>query len=351
MLFCLLNNFPVSLGIIYALCLFGAGNNDNVPSSKPFDQIFKSRDTILIIGTASAPLFSPGTIYVKGHNIYLSDALGHKVFVFGKDGHLRRVLGQTKGRGPGEFQTPEAIVVDDRGYVYVNDRGNARIQIFRPDFRFLKSLQVGTIEQILVKESGERARILCVNVVPIPCGGEKAANARCLLQEFDWNGKPIRSFGVYRKPIAMYSWVAAMDVQGKIYVANVLDSEIEVFGADGTLERINRLSSVKSRVQQEPKTMAELQAFLKSLKQEKHTKLKTIRVRDKNVYVCYASIEKGQEVQHLLDIFDSEGRAQQLGVKAPGNLLQSNDDFFYFLTAYRPADYGEIEIRSYALVE
>jgi hypothetical protein len=42
------------------------------------------------------------------------------------------------GTGPGQFNTPHAIVVDRNNQIYVGDRGNRRIQVFDADGKFLR---------------------------------------------------------------------------------------------------------------------------------------------------------------------------------------------------------------------
>jgi DNA-binding beta-propeller fold protein YncE len=36
------------------------------------------------------------------------------------------------GEGPGQFEDPEHLPIDSDGNIYVSDRGNNRIQVFKP---------------------------------------------------------------------------------------------------------------------------------------------------------------------------------------------------------------------------
>ncbi len=56
---------------------------------------------------------------------------------YSKEGRFLKTWG-SKGTGPGEFNTPHAIVVDAKGLVYVGDRENKRIQVFDADGGFLR---------------------------------------------------------------------------------------------------------------------------------------------------------------------------------------------------------------------
>jgi peptidylamidoglycolate lyase len=71
--------------------------------------------------------------------ILVSDGYGNsRVAKFSADGHFLSDWGR-KGNGPGEFDTPHSVVVDSQGRVYVADRGNARIQVFDRNGRFVAS--------------------------------------------------------------------------------------------------------------------------------------------------------------------------------------------------------------------
>jgi hypothetical protein len=50
---------------------------------------------------------------------------------FFTNGTLVAIIG-TKGSGDGQLLKPEHVSIDDMGYLYVVDRGNARIQVFAP---------------------------------------------------------------------------------------------------------------------------------------------------------------------------------------------------------------------------
>ena len=56
---------------------------------------------------------------------------------FAPDGSLIKTWGGP-GAGPGEFDTPHSIVVDEAGLIYVADRQNRRVQIFDADGAYIK---------------------------------------------------------------------------------------------------------------------------------------------------------------------------------------------------------------------
>jgi DNA-binding beta-propeller fold protein YncE len=69
--------------------------------------------------------------------IYVADGYGNsRVVKFTKSGEFIKAWG-TRGDGPGEFNLPHAIAVDQQGRVYVGDRENYRMQVFDEDGKFL----------------------------------------------------------------------------------------------------------------------------------------------------------------------------------------------------------------------
>ena len=62
-------------------------------------------------------------------NVYVADAMNHRVQKFTKDGKYMTGWGG-HGCAPGEFDMPYGVAVDDEGFVYVADWRNDRIQKF-----------------------------------------------------------------------------------------------------------------------------------------------------------------------------------------------------------------------------
>jgi DNA-binding beta-propeller fold protein YncE len=62
--------------------------------------------------------------------IYVSDIADARVWVFGPDGRSLRSIGR-KGRGPGEFESPTGVAIGPDGNLYVRD--GARVSQFGID--------------------------------------------------------------------------------------------------------------------------------------------------------------------------------------------------------------------------
>lgn len=87
--------------------------------------------------------------------LYMTDGYGNaRVHRFSRDGELLQSWGRP-GSGPGEFNLPHGVRVDNEGRVLVADRENNRIQAFSPDGEYLFSYDdLYRPCGILVDESG-----------------------------------------------------------------------------------------------------------------------------------------------------------------------------------------------------
>ncbi len=76
--------------------------------------------------------------------IYVTDSLYHRVQVFTSTGQFlfkwgRNGGGGSSGNGPGEFNSPYGIAINNSGYVFVSDYNNYRVQVFYPNGTFLNT--------------------------------------------------------------------------------------------------------------------------------------------------------------------------------------------------------------------
>lgn len=75
----------------------------------------------------------------KGY-IYIVDSSNHRIQKFTSDGQFVATWG-TLGTGDGEFKEPRGIAVDNSGFVYVTDMGNNhRLQKFTVNGQFVAIL-------------------------------------------------------------------------------------------------------------------------------------------------------------------------------------------------------------------
>jgi len=71
-----------------------------------------------------------------GHGMIDGKPTNARIVHFTKDGKFIKAWGHS-GTGAGEFETPHMLAMDSMGRLFVADRGNARIQIFDQNGRYL----------------------------------------------------------------------------------------------------------------------------------------------------------------------------------------------------------------------
>jgi 6-bladed beta-propeller len=81
--------------------------------------------------------FPTGAAMSRQGNLFVSDGYGNaRVHVFDSGGKLIYSWGEPGG-GPGQFNLPHGIAIDQHDRVYVSDRMNARVQVFNLQGEFI----------------------------------------------------------------------------------------------------------------------------------------------------------------------------------------------------------------------
>ena len=98
-----------------------------------FDALFVEVTRVTLGDQPSDPIAEIESVSRRPGGGYLVvDAVSHRVLLFDGAGELERVLGR-QGDGPGELDTPTAAVELPDGRVFVTQRANPRMTVFRPD--------------------------------------------------------------------------------------------------------------------------------------------------------------------------------------------------------------------------
>lgn len=120
--------------------------------------------TAMLAGADSSHFNRPTDVAVSpSGKFYVSDGYTNtRVVKFSSTGQFEFQWG-TRGSGPGQFDLPHGIALDDEGRVFVADRGNARVQVFNAQGRFLsewKSKALGTPYAVAI---GANARVYVID--------------------------------------------------------------------------------------------------------------------------------------------------------------------------------------------
>lgn len=121
-----------------------AGKGQQVFRFAPDGELLMTLGRAGVSGRGPNTFTGPSDVLVAPDGeIYVLDGHGaggnNRVVKFAPDGRFLSDWG-TSGPGPaaGELADPHALAMDDRGRIFIADRGNIRIQIFDEDGRFLE---------------------------------------------------------------------------------------------------------------------------------------------------------------------------------------------------------------------
>ena len=170
-------------------------------------------------------------------NSYISDGyVNSRIAKVDKDGNWLKSWGEP-GNNPGQFSTPHSIAVDAQDNIYVADRGNARIQVFDKDGKFLRQIVID-----VPAPSDARPAIGNKNEHPSGAGMPGAPWAICItpppqqvlfsadgfpgrIYKLSLDGKVLGMFGKTGKQLGQFGWIHEMACpsENELYVAELLN--------------------------------------------------------------------------------------------------------------------------------
>lgn len=293
------------------------------------------RETLELRGTEDARLLTTMLPLVHADRIYVPDHLGHDIKVYDLRGRLLHRIGG-KGSAAGQFELPTDVQVSPDGHVYVNDRGNGRVQVLAGDYSVQGTYPApGQNEQLLLT-SGARPGFIVQGV-------GRCATGTCLLREFDSDGRPLRGYAEVPDQTFMYSWRSTRTRNGSIHIANVLDTRIDVYNARGRRLRSIKLASPGMMVFRVTPQDAELPlgVQMRRLREEDHTRIRSLTVFDDRLFVQFQRYNAAAGTpKYTLDIYDDVGRLQRHSIVTPGVLTQSSHGLYF--TAWSDEGNGSI---------
>ena len=175
------------------------------------------------IGSADL-LIRPAGVAMDEERLYVVDTHGHKIDVFlKKDGSFLFSFGKN-GSGNGEFNYPTNIYIDKEGLLYVTDSMNFRVQIFDNHGHFIATFgKHGNGSGDFSKPRG---------IAVDSDGNIYVADALFdTVQIFDKDGRLLLAFGRTGRGRGQMSLPAGLyiDEQDKIYVADSYNNRVQIF--------------------------------------------------------------------------------------------------------------------------
>ena len=160
-------------------------------------------------------------------SFFVSDGYGNsRVLHFSADGRLLGTWG-TKGSGPGEFDLPHGIAIDDRGRVLVADRTNARVQVFDQSGRFLDQWHGAAIGRPYSVAPGQKPLYFIAD------GGDqpKTPPDRGGVAVVDVDGKFVTRFGRFGNYDGQFRLAhdIAVAKDGAVYVVDAWGQRVQKF--------------------------------------------------------------------------------------------------------------------------
>lgn len=160
-------------------------------------------------------------------SFYVCDGYGNsRVVKFSSSGQYLLEWG-VKGDGPGQFNIPHGIDLDDEGNVYVADRENSRVQVFDPEGKYVKEWKQESFGKInAITFDKEKKQFLAVDYQN---AWFKPKGSDILL--FDSTGNILFRLGrsgSYVGPVCWYHDIA-IDNEGSVYIGDILGNRIWKF--------------------------------------------------------------------------------------------------------------------------
>jgi hypothetical protein len=296
-------------------------------SATKLSTLFAESPEITLQGRADAPLFGATDPLITKNRIYVADYIGHRVLMFDKQGRPLKEIG-TKGEGQGEFQMPYGVVEGRNGAIYVNDRGNGRVQALDPNLNPKAIFRVGgQNEQLFTLPGTGPVKLLMQGVVRC------AEKVGCLLTRIDTDDGHLSSFGTVDTTVTMFTWKAALGDDGQLYLINSLGQSIMVYDANG--HRVRQIPihspSMIAFKSTDSAGGAQLANVMLRLKKERYTVVKRLTSSGPYLFVQFEVVNPVPgEAAHLLDVYDTSGCLRYHGIPTPGLLTRNGGTLFFF---------------------
>lgn len=182
-----------------------------------------------VAGTDPSHFNLPTDVAVtKSGSFYVSDGYGNsRVVKFSADGKYLFAWGK-KGTGPGEFNIPHGITLDESDHVVVADRENRRVQVFDSTGKFLTQYTAGDFGNMYSVTFDKRKQSV-FGVDYIAKNPSESAGSDVII--FDSKGNIETRFGrtgSYDGPACRYHDIA-IDDEGSLYTGDIYGNHVQKF--------------------------------------------------------------------------------------------------------------------------
>ena len=185
-----------------------------------------------VAGNDSVHFNRPTEVAVATDNTFLvSDGYRNtRVMKFSPTGTFLFQWG-TKGKGPGQFDLPHSVTLDQMGRVYVSDRSNGRVQIFESNGKYIgewKSKDIGRPYDVAIGPDGKAFIADGGDQPPAP---PDRSSAGVVLTE----GSVEERFGRWGNYDGQFQMAHCITVatDGSVYVGDITGGRIQKFVRDG----------------------------------------------------------------------------------------------------------------------
>ena len=161
-------------------------------------------------------------------NIFVSDGYGDsRVVKFDKNGRFVKAVG-TRGNGTLQFSTPHAIAVDQKGMVYVADRGNSRIVVLDNDLNQKAVYDTVGAPWAICISQGAHPYLYTSNSFPTGNNFDQAGDTG-EIYKMELDGTVLGRFGKAGHGFKEFSSVHQMDCRNpdEIYVAEITQWRVQ----------------------------------------------------------------------------------------------------------------------------
>jgi len=304
-----------------------------------FEDVFKMERIIQL--SEDVVVGSISDLVVRGDGKFIiSDPMSNAVFVFGRDGKFLSKIGSV-GSGPGEFISPNKIALDEKGNLYVEDRGNRRINVYDSEGRFKFSFKLEKGPLFSLKVNSGRIYAYCSAGI----GKDER-----IIYIYDDRGRLINKFGLLPKfmwdfPFVISGGGMVIDSSGLIYQVHPVEYVVNKYSPDGKLLACFEMKSSLYKAPNKPDIetiQIEYQKWLNSW-----TPVSGLYIIDNKFLIILVSLGKeGKQKRFAMDIIDLNGQVFKSDIlftlSENATIIGSYGDSFYIAEQPPPDNKGNL---------